>query len=216
MIRVQHILFSVPALAFLAMSMPVASAQEQQVVEDVDQFSESLEDFPEEEVDPNVSGLKPIFAPVDGILPDLSDETSTTQDLDEEDDGTESGPELIKQPAVLLRGLDKISGRSTEINMAVGSNAMLGGLRVTVKACHQAPPTEPPESVAYVEVEDYGFSVKDPSQLPEDIDKNNRAFHGWMYASSPGLNGLEHPIYDVWVIRCMADVPDLSDAESKS
>ena len=97
----------------------------------------------------------------------------------------------------------------------MGSNAMLGGLRVTVRACHQTPPTEPPESIAYVEVEDYGFVIDDPEELPEDVDMEKRVFNGWMFASSPGLNGLEHAIYDVWVIRCIDEAPVLSDADSE-
>lgn len=151
------------------------------------------------------------------------DEREATSDAENalEDDDTEVDAELqdleySKKPAVMLRGLDKISGRSTDIELAVDQNVLFGGLRVTVKACHQTPPTEPPESVAYIEVEDYGFELQDDPELPEEIDLERRVFNGWMFASSPGLNGLEHPIYDVWVIRCMAEAPVLSEEGSES
>lgn len=192
--------------------------------EEQDSFQEEIEEgtFPR---------LAPIFAPdydpEDYIIrPEGSDDDELTEiepvdeaeeDLVEEDAGAE--PELdfeyMVQSAVTLRGLDKITGRSVDMDVAVGSNAMLGGLRVTVRACHQTPPTEPPESIAYVEVEDYGFVIDDPEELPEDVDMEKRVFNGWMFASSPGLNGLEHAIYDVWVIRCNDEAPVLSDAGSE-
>ena len=133
---------------------------------------------------------------------------------DAEDEGELQTLEYQQQPAVLLRGLDKISGRSTDLEVAVDSDILFGGLRITVKACHETPPTEPPESVAYVEVEDFGFAMENVSELPDEIDMENRVFNGWMFASSPGLNALEHPIYDVWVIRCMTEAPVSASGES--
>lgn len=153
--------------------------------------------------DPNAMNL-----PADGDVSDDTDDQSTDGDeLDAEDEGDLGEVEYIKQPAVLLRGLDKITGRSTDIEVGVDDFALFGGLRVSVKACHQTPPTEAPESVAYIEVEDFGFEIQAMDKLPEEIDRDKRVFHGWMFASSPGLNALEHPIYDVWVIRCMAEAP---------
>ena len=122
----------------------------------------------------------------------------------------------MQQPAVTLRGLDKISGRSTDFTVPVEGGALFGGLRITVRACHAAPPTEPPESIAYLEIEDFGFSIEDPSKLDPEIDEEKRVFHGWMYASSPGLHALEHPIYDVWVIRCTTEMPERASEESDS
>ncbi|WP_293613425.1 DUF2155 domain-containing protein [Ponticaulis sp.] len=143
-------------------------------------------------------------------------EDSENAESDVEDEQPVLDFEYMRQPAVMLRGLDKITGRATDIEVGVGSSAMLGGLRVTVRACHQTPPTEAPESIAYIEVEDYGYSVEDPSELPEEVDLEQRVFNGWMFASSPGLNGLQHAVYDVWVMRCMAEAPDLSSEESPS
>lgn len=154
----------------------------------------------ESEEDIGDARLVPLFVP--GMEEETAEETSDT--------------ELLNQPAVLLRGLDKITGRTSELEVAVGEQVVYGGVRVTVRACHQTPPTEPPESIAYLEVEDYGFKITDGEIKSNDVDLNKRVFSGWMYASSPGINALEHPIYDVWVIRCMAEAPVRSDAGSGS
>ncbi|MAK59368.1 MAG: hypothetical protein CMK09_00135 [Ponticaulis sp.] len=169
------------------------------------------EDEDAEEVDP--------FAPVDEQSDAPASEEDDVDDAadTEEDEASEAelqNLEYVERPAVMLRGLDKISGRSTDLEVGVDSDVLFGGLRVTVKACHQTPPTEAPESVAYIEVEDYGFALQDTPELPQEIDLERRVFNGWMFASSPGLNGLEHPIYDVWVIRCMAEAPVRSDEGS--
>lgn len=189
--------------------------------------------------EPELPRIAPIFAPdykpedyailppgedEDETDPFASTEEATNSDgegsTDEElsEDGEPVGEldeiEYLTQPAVMLRGLDKITGRSTDIEVSVDDSVLFGGLRVSVKACHQTPPTEAPESIAYIEVEDYGFAVQEIEELPNEIDREKRVFHGWMFASSPGLNALEHPIYDVWVIRCMAEAPESSEAGS--
>jgi hypothetical protein len=107
-----------------------------------------------------------------------------------------SGPVLADGPVlpnrvVVLRGLDKITARTTVLQMAVGEEAAFGTLRITARACLETPPTEPPESAAFLEIK-----VADPGREPES------AFSGWMFASSPSLAALEHAVYDVWVIDC--------------
>lgn len=160
--------------------------------------------------DPNAMNL-----PDDGDVSDETGDQSTDgDDLDAEDEGDLGEVEYMKQPAALLRGLDKITGRSRDIEVGVDGYALFGGLRVNVKACHQTPPTEAPESIAYIEVEDFGFEIQAMEKLPDEIDREKRVFNGWMFASSPGLNALEHPIYDVWVIRCMAEAPVSSEDDS--
>ena len=203
-----------------------------------DPLLEMGEDGEEAESDFTPPRLAPIFAPNynpdDYLLPPPEedeegrepgaietfppDETVPEEGefVEEEEEQNLLEYEYQERPAVLLRGLDKITGRSTDLELAVGEKLIFGGLRVTAKACHQTPPTEPPESVAYIEVEDYGFKVEDESELSEEIDQEKRVFHGWMFASSPGLNALENAIYDVWVIRCMAEAPVLSEEESES
>jgi len=90
-----------------------------------------------------------------------------------------------------MRGLDKITGRPTSITAPIGKPVHFATLTITARYCYSTPPSETPETTAFVQVEDHR-----PDQ------PGRRVFSGWMYASSPGLNGLEHPLYDVWVISC--------------
>jgi hypothetical protein len=91
----------------------------------------------------------------------------------------------------MLRGLDKITGRPTDITAPIGKTVSFATLTITARSCYSTPPSEPPETSAFVQIEDHR-----PDQPVRKI------FSGWMYASSPGLNGMEHPLYDVWVIAC--------------
>jgi hypothetical protein len=90
-----------------------------------------------------------------------------------------------------MRGLDKITGRPTSITAAIGKPVHFATLTITARYCYSTPPAETPETAAFVQIEDHR-----PDQPAR------RVFSGWMYASSPGLNAVEHPLYDVWVISC--------------
>ena len=94
-------------------------------------------------------------------------------------------------PVVVLQGLDKITARVSTFEIEVGKVGFFGVLRIEVKSCKKKPPTEPPEKVAFVVIND----LKPGEKMIE-------VFRGWMFASSPSLNGLEHPVYDVWVLDC--------------
>jgi hypothetical protein len=96
----------------------------------------------------------------------------------------------------ILRGLDKITGRAVDISAPVGVPVTYGSLSITVEYCHTVPPEEPPETSAFLQIIDKGAEGG-----PKPV------FSGWMFASSPALNALEHPIYDVWVITCKTDEP---------
>lgn len=98
--------------------------------------------------------------------------------------------------AVVLRGLDKITGRPTNIFAPIGLPVNFASLTITARYCYSTPTSEPPETTAFIEIEDHR-----PDQ-PE-----HRVFSGWMHASSPSLNGLQHPLYDVWVISCKTNQP---------
>jgi hypothetical protein len=93
--------------------------------------------------------------------------------------------------ALVMRGLDKITGRPTSITAQIGKPVQFATLTITARFCYSTPPSETPETAAFVQIEDHR-----PDQPAR------RVFSGWMYASSPGLNGVEHPLYDVWVISC--------------
>lgn len=127
---------------------------------------------------------------------------------------TASANTMAQKNQATLRALDKITGRSTDIVVKVGEPVVYGSLRVELKTCFQAPPEEVPESAAFlriastqpVAVETMEVAVAATAVAPEAAD-NPILFSGWMYASSPGLNALEHPVYDIWVIRCTAPDP---------
>ena len=101
-----------------------------------------------------------------------------------------SDPWLI-MPTAVLQGLDKITARVSNLAVAVDDIRAYGTLRITVRACRKRPPTEPPESAAYLEISD-----QKPGEPLVAL------FSGWMFASSPALNALEHAVYDVWLLDC--------------
>lgn len=92
----------------------------------------------------------------------------------------------------VMQGLDKVTARISTFDAPIGFPIRFGTLEITVRACHRTPPEEPPESAAFLEV----MEVR-PDELMAPL------FQGWMFASSPALSALEHPVYDVWVIDCM-------------
>lgn len=97
---------------------------------------------------------------------------------------------------LILRGLDKITGRPTTLIAPIGKPIHYATLTITARYCYSTPPTETPETAAFVQIDDHR-----PDQ------PGRRVFSGWMYASSPGLHGMQHPLYDVWVITCKASEP---------
>ncbi len=115
---------------------------------------------------------------------------------------------LNPHPGAKLRALEKITGEATDIEVESGETVAFGGIMLTVRACYQSPPEEqPPESAAYIEVISSAVNPKTGSAA----DKDPRLFAGWMFASSPGRNALEHSLYDVWVISCTALPPVIEE-----
>jgi hypothetical protein len=110
-------------------------------------------------------------------------------------DALPPGVTLPAQPAgpmtLMLRGLDKITGRPTNISAPIGKTVSFATLSITARYCYSTPASETPETAAFVQIDDH--RANQPSK---------RVFSGWMYASSPGLNAVQHPLYDVWVINC--------------
>ncbi len=109
-------------------------------------------------------------------------------------------PAAAREPVAVLQGLNKITARVSEIEARMNRTITFGTLEVTVRACFKAPPEEPPESAAFLEIRD----IK-PGAEAEVL------FTGWMFASSPALSALEHPVYDVWVLDCRDGTPLLSE-----
>jgi hypothetical protein len=108
---------------------------------------------------------------------------------------TESPTQKIENTRAVFSGLDKITGRIISFDAAIGETVQFGALQVTARACYTRPPTEATNTDAFVEV--------DEVTLQGEI---KRIFTGWMFASSPGLHAVEHPIYDVWLTDCAKPV----------
>ncbi|MFO1113168.1 MAG: DUF2155 domain-containing protein [Rhodospirillales bacterium] len=106
-------------------------------------------------------------------------------------------------PFVVLRTLDKVTARVSTIYAPVGGTVRFGALDITVDVCDKRPPEEPPESAAFLQI------VERRSEQAEI-----GVFQGWMFASSPGLSPLQHPVYDLWVLDCVASAPNAPASSS--
>ncbi len=97
----------------------------------------------------------------------------------------------IRHPIARFAGLDKITGRIIAFDVAIDETVQFGTLQITPRACFTRPPTEAPLTLGFAEVDEVLSS-----------DEYKRIFSGWMFAASPGLNAVEHAVYDVWVTDC--------------
>jgi hypothetical protein len=105
------------------------------------------------------------------------------------------GKDGIKRMAI-LRGLDKITGQAVNIDAPIGVPVRYATLTITAEYCYSTPPSQTPETTAFLEIVDHR-----PGKPPHEV------FSGWMWASSPSLNAMQHPLYDVWVISCKTNLP---------
>ena len=99
--------------------------------------------------------------------------------------------EAAQAPGAVLRALDKISGETTDIDLPSGQSRGYGRLIITLGECRHPSGGSVSEAYAYLTIADAGVS-------------DAPVFQGWMLANSPALNALDHPRYDVWVLRCMS------------
>jgi hypothetical protein len=117
----------------------------------------------------------------------------------------EPSPNKITNPTAVFSGLDKITGRIISFDVAINETVRFGALEVTPRACYTRPPTEAPNTDGFVEV--------DELTLQGEL---RRIFTGWMFAASPGLNAVEHPIYDIWLTGCKGGSQPALTAETPS
>jgi hypothetical protein len=135
---------------------------------------------------PNPAGLPPGQHPPKGAVPQSP---PTLQPGDEV--VSEPPAQKIVNKKASFSGLDKITGRIINFDEDIGETVQFGALRVKTDACYTRPATEAANTDAFVEV--------DEITLQGEV---KRIFSGWMYAASPGLHGVEHPIYDIWLTDC--------------
>lgn len=105
----------------------------------------------------------------------------------------------IEGDIVVLRALDKVTARTRDLYVPIDEKAEFGSLSIHPRKCLKRPPEEPPETSTFLVITEINEGV-----VPV------RLFSGWMFASSPAINALEHPVYDVWVIDCRISEPEES------
>lgn len=123
------------------------------------------------------------------------------------------GDEVVTAPPVVkiankqavFSGLDKITGRIISFDAEIGETVQFGALRVTTRACYTRPATEAANTDSFVEV--------DEITLKGEV---KRIFGGWIFAASPGLHAIEHPIYDVWLTDCKNPVDQVANTQPVS
>ena len=108
-------------------------------------------------------------------------------------------------PQVVLKGLDKSTARTQEITATVGQTIEFGPLYVRIQACRKNPPIETPESAAFLQI----------WEVPPETGKSVWVFSGWMFASSPGLSAMDHPVYDIWVLDCTGKTASEEQGEAQ-
>ncbi len=106
--------------------------------------------------------------------------------------------ETIANPIAAFSGLDKITGRITNFDVYIDETVQFGALQLTPRACYTRPATEMQRTTVFLEVDQ--VSLKGGAQ---------RVFTGWMFADSPALNAIDHPVYDIWLVDCkqQSDTP---------
>jgi hypothetical protein len=138
--------------------------------------------------------------------------------------------EPIRHPTAIFAGLDKTTGRIINFDVAIDETVQFGSLNVTPRVCNTRPQTEAPQTTSFVEVDELVARLERQSRLelkaeqtridaktdaksegksesksdirPDSKQEAKRIFSGWMFAASPGLHGVEHPVYDVWLVDC--------------
>ncbi len=111
-----------------------------------------------------------------------------------------AGANKIENPIAVFAGLDKITATITTFEVPVDKTKQFGTLQVTPRVCFTRPITEAPKTTSFVEVNEVLLT-----------GNLKRIFTGWMFAASPGLNAVEHPVYDVWLTNCKTPAAETSE-----
>jgi len=101
-------------------------------------------------------------------------------------------------PSLRLRALDKVTARTVTFDATIGSTLKFADIYIKVLACRKPPPVEKQEAAAFLQI----------WEVDTTQNKSRWIFSGWTFASSPALSGMEHPVYDVWLIDCLGKDPE--------
>ena len=116
----------------------------------------------------------------------------------------DGGVSASEHKLAVLQALDKVVARTSRLEAPLDRPVRFGTLRIVARACHAAPPEEPPENAAFLEIDEV-----------DHAGRAKRFYTGWMFSSTPGLAALEHPVYDIWVLACTESAPDPESAASE-
>ena len=138
----------------------------------------------------NLEELSPTFEEDKTELEKIKDKNIT---LNKSDD-ISNEPKSLKDDKVYinLTALDKITAKTSSIKLAIGDKKIFGSLEIQALKCQLSESSDTSDAVAYIQVKD--LSAKDNNQV--------FLFNGWTFASSPTLQSIDHPIYDLWITSC--------------
>lgn len=114
-----------------------------------------------------------------------------------------SALEYEEYPSIRLRSLDKITARTLTFDAQVGNTIKFGDIYIKILSCRKPPPVEKTEAAAFLQI----------WQIDKEKEASRWVFSGWMFSSSPALSGMDHPVYDVWVIDCLGKDPEAMPKE---
>ncbi len=106
---------------------------------------------------------------------------------------TPAAAQRVENQVAVFAALDKVTARISRLEIKLGETAKFGALKVTPRLCYSRPPDQPPKTTTFVEVTEHQLD-----------DSEKKIFTGWMFAESPGLDAVEHPVYDVWLTECLS------------
>lgn len=117
-------------------------------------------------------------------------------------DGASPLPSFEEQKYAVLQTLDKVTARTETVTLPIGKPSAVGPVFAEVKTCQKTPPTEQPEAAAFIQV----WEAKPKAARQDGESESQWVFSGWMFASSPALSAMDHPIYDVWLKDCISEI----------
>jgi len=104
---------------------------------------------------------------------------------------TPARADRLENGVAVFSALDKVTARTSKFEVPLNETVQFGALKVTPRVCYSRPPTDQPKTSSFVEVDEVQLDGEE-----------KRIFTGWMFAESPGLSGVEHPVFDVWLTNC--------------
>jgi hypothetical protein len=114
---------------------------------------------------------------------------------------TPAHAQRMENQIAVFAALDKVTARISKLEVPLGEPTKFGSLKLTPRVCYSRPPTEQPKTTSFVEVDESLLNGQE-----------KRLFAGWMFAESPGLNAIEHPVFDVWLTECRSPVKPVPQA----